>query len=249
MIDSLQIENNPDIKLTVEPQGEVPSPEQRIAQLEKQLAETQRLLDEERAKSKLLESLSMTDTLTELPNRRFIQAEMERKLQEVARGGNPFAVVMVDVDNFRQVNESFGHPQGDTVLKELAIEVGSSVRGTDTFGRLAGDEFMVLLTIKDLDHLDQEVASFLKRYLNSAHRVNRIPANIKSLTPEPQTISLGCAVVMPFNEVSPDEIYKIADELAYRSKEKGKNCYTVGLVDEFGNHEIGTYSDQGTLIE
>jgi len=110
-------------------------------QLESRVAE--RTVELEEA-NRRLQILATQDELTGLPNRRFAMLTLERLWEERARYGGELSVLLLDADGFKQVNDRFGHPQGDTMLRVLAKRLRDSVRGSDVVCRLGGDEFVVI---------------------------------------------------------------------------------------------------------
>jgi len=133
-------------------------PEELLARVEvgRRLVELHRQVE---AKNRLLEELALTDSLTGLPNRRAIDEWAPRQLSGAARHGFPFWVVMADLDNFKNVNDSSGHDAGDTVLKRFSEILKTNSRRSNICGRIGGEEFLFVLT-----HADKEnVASVVER--------------------------------------------------------------------------------------
>jgi len=133
-------------------------PEELLARVEvgRRLVELHRQVE---AKNRLLEELALTDSLTGLPNRRAIDEWAPRQLSGAARHGFPFWVVMADLDNFKNVNDSSGHDAGDTVLKRFAEILKTNSRRSNICGRIGGEEFLFVLT-----HADKEnVVSVVER--------------------------------------------------------------------------------------
>src|SRR5262249_10125157 len=97
-----------------------------------------------------LEDLSQRDPLTELYNRRYLYERLDHELARVRRG-HPLAVVMIDLDRFKAVNDAHGHLQGDRLLRDIAAAVASTTRVTDVPGRYGGDEFLIVLPDTDLE--------------------------------------------------------------------------------------------------
>ncbi len=89
--------------------------------------------------------MARQDALTSLPNRRALEEQMERTFADAHRTGHPFALVLIDLNRFKQVNDKFGHAAGDALLKELASRLQQFVRDADMAGRLGGDEFLLIL--------------------------------------------------------------------------------------------------------
>jgi diguanylate cyclase (GGDEF)-like protein len=118
------------------------------------------------AKNRLLEEMAHTDSLTGLPNRRAIEDWAGRQLRGAARHGFPFWVVQVDLDSFKNINDSYGHDAGDAVLQKVAEILKSNTRASDICGRMGGDEFLLVIThVEDeciqstIEPLREELAS------------------------------------------------------------------------------------------
>lgn len=106
------------------------------------------------AKNRLLEELALTDSLTGLPNRRAIEEWAPRQLSGAARHGFPFWVVMADLDDFKNVNDSSGHDAGDTVLKKFSEILKTNSRRSNICGRIGGEEFLFVLTHADKNNVE-----------------------------------------------------------------------------------------------
>ncbi len=159
-----------------------------------------------------LERAALLDPLTELPNRRFIDQELEVKLEEERRYGWPFAVALVDVDHFKAVNDTHGHDVGDAVLQTVSRTLRGASRGPDIVGRWGGEEFLILLT-----NIHGEGA---------VGAVERMRAMVgASVTPgEPPvrvTVSIGVAQHRAGEPLS--DLIKRADERLYAAKEGGRD--------------------------
>ncbi len=132
----------------------------------------------------------------------------------------PYCVMIMDIDHFKKVNDTWGHPVGDQVIKTVVNIIGKSIRPDDLLARVGGEEFGVLLT-----EIDTECAKAL---------AERIRENVERLTgdnpeyaiPQKVTISIG-AVVTQKNELNPKEIYQLADNALYEAKETGRNKVVV----------------------
>src|SRR6185295_4369336 len=108
-------------------------------------------------KTRLLEHFALTDPLTGLPNRRAIEAWAAHELPAAARHGFAFWVVAIDLDHFKQVNDTHGHDAGDTVLKTFGEILRSNTRSSDISGRTGGEEFLHVLTRADSAHIPMVV--------------------------------------------------------------------------------------------
>jgi diguanylate cyclase (GGDEF)-like protein len=156
-----------------------------------------------------LEELSQLDPLTNLYNRRHLFARIESELARVRRG-HPLALVMLDLDRFKSVNDSLGHLRGDVLLKEIASALGATTRTTDVAGRYGGDEFVVVLPDTDAKQA-QTVAERLAASVRDA--ASRFDAT------RPVTASVGVALADGSDTVA--ALLRRADENAYRAKQGG----------------------------
>lgn len=161
-----------------------------------------------------LEELSSTDQLTGLYNRRFV---MERLVEEHARfqrSGQTYAVVMLDLDHFKKVNDTYGHAVGDDVLREVAQRLRQSVRSTDTLARVGGEEFLLLLPMNDVDGALVHAGRIRKRIC--AEPISTPAASIAL------TVSLGVAEVLPA-DANASSVVSRADAALYSAKAAGRN--------------------------
>ncbi|WP_370325216.1 GGDEF domain-containing protein [Euzebya sp.] len=108
------------------------------------LAQTKEQAAEARSHAETMTALAHTDVLTQLPNRRHLHAELESQLAEAQDEDAPLAVILLDIDHFKRINDSHGHEAGDAVLREVAQVLGTTVRHTDLLGRWGGEEFLVV---------------------------------------------------------------------------------------------------------
>ena len=165
-----------------------------------------------------LRIISITDPLTGAANRRHF---MERLLAEVERSlrtGAPFSVALIDIDNFKSVNDLHGHLAGDEVLRRLAAACMGEVRSGDTFARFGGEEFAVLLPDTGIEHA-----------LQWLERLRQQVAGLRVEMPSAQiavTVSIGLAsptVVASPASMQINTALRLADEALYRAKREGKN--------------------------
>jgi len=156
------------------------------------------------------------DALTGLPNRSLLRDRIGEALGRARRGGQMFCVHYLDLDNFKSVNDTHGHPVGDLLLREATARLGLCLRETDTLARLGGDEFVVLQA--DLDKPEQ--AGSLARRL--------VEAMAEPFDLEGRQVFLGVSVgvsVFPGDGADADALLKHADMAMYRSKSEGRNTY------------------------
>ena len=163
-----------------------------------------------------LESLARLDDLTELPNRRQMTHELSVALANVQRQHFDLVVAEVDLDFFKRVNDQYGHPQGDAVLKAFAKFISQTLRDTDFFGRWGGEEFLLILPI-DKGTSPDEIMHLFTRYHEKASQINR------SDDTEPfqeQTISIGAVCIESGQQnLDPEKILKQVDVALYESKQ------------------------------
>lgn len=163
-----------------------------------------------------LEVLAHYDQLTGLANRTAFKLELRRALERAAAQATRTALLMLDLDRFKGVNDSLGHDNGDLVLKEAAERIVSSVRDLDVVARLGGDEFGVLMS--DVSS-DEEVSRVAQRLVNSFATPMTIDGRAIFTTP-----SIGVAFA-PDNADSAELLMKYADSAMYRAKDQGRNNY------------------------
>jgi len=161
-----------------------------------------------------LEREASHDSLTDLWNRRAILDQLEREIARSAREQRSLAVVMIDVDHFKRVNDRIGHLAGDQVLLEVTRRVGATLRSADIFGRIGGEEFLIILSPCD-DSTALEVMERARRACVAR------PVNVESKAFD-VTVSLGAAVA-DGEDVDLVTILKAADEAMYRAKNGGRN--------------------------
>jgi len=157
-----------------------------------------------------LETLATTDGLTGLKNHRAFQERLSEEVTRSQRYGTPLSMIMLDVDRFKQYNDTFGHPAGDKVLKSVARILQNCARSTDLAARYGGEEFVILLPETDI-----EGASIFAERLRLSIESHSWP--IRKIT-----ASCGAAAFRP-NEESGAEMISRADKMLYRSKSAGRN--------------------------
>ena len=162
-----------------------------------------------------LSNMAMRDAMTGLPNRYYLQSFISYKINEYNRFGSKFAVLFMDIDNFRIFNNKYGHEAGDTVLKSVAATNQMNTRKSDMFGRWGGEEFVGIYLVKAL--YDAPI-------LGEKARMLVANTQIPYIKPLSVTVSVGITVVRDGDTV--DSIIARADQLMYQSKTAGKNRVT-----------------------
>jgi diguanylate cyclase (GGDEF)-like protein/PAS domain S-box-containing protein len=166
---------------------------------------------------KELENLAYLDALTHIANRTYLENFIVAKFNELRRQNWSFGVIFLDVDHFKQVNDTYGHQTGDEVLKMVAQTLAGNVRSFDLVGRWGGEEFLcVIVNLKEPEQL-----------VNLAERLRVLVESSWFSRPDRSfrvTISLG--VTMARIQDTPETLVQRADDLMYRSKESGRNRVT-----------------------
>lgn len=171
--------------------------------------------------------LAYHDELTNLPNRTLFFERLEHALDLAKRKEDYLAVIFLDLDEFKTVNDTFGHAQGDLLLRKVAKRILVALREHDTFARLGGDEFVIML--EDVEDRDA-IVNVLDRILHALDSAVSLGANQVYITP-----SLGVAIY-PEDGSEAEDLLKKADMAMYNSKKQGKNTYSF-----YSNH-LESYS-------
>ncbi len=168
--------------------------------------------------------LAYHDALTELPHRALLQDRLTNALAGARRRSEGIAVLYLDLDRFKNINDTFGHACGDGVLKEVAVRLSTWARAQDTVARLGGDEFLVMLNgVRDA--ADAAVAA--ERMLEALHRDFEVNG---------QTLSVGCSIgisMFPEHGSDGDTLIRNADRALYSAKSNGRGsvCFFTGEMD------------------
>lgn len=167
---------------------------------------------------RLLLHAALHDSLTNLPNRRLLRDRLDTALARSRRSGETVAVLFVDLDDFKQINDELGHDAGDEMLVAVARNISSVLRSCDTVARLGGDEFVVIC--EDVT-AEGEISRLAGRVLAAIRRPVRLRGSQVSVT-----ASIGVAVSGAPTE-SPDELIRLADVAMYRAKRRGDADYVI----------------------
>ncbi|MFD2042996.1 diguanylate cyclase domain-containing protein [Ornithinibacillus salinisoli] len=168
-----------------------------------------------------LESFAYHDELTGLPNRRYFIENLEKALQDKRKSNNRFAVIMIDLDKLKPINDTYGHDVGDEFLREFATRVSRVIREGDKFARLGGDEFAIF--IPNIDVM-QNVTVVASRIMEALEK----PWNIHD-----QSISISASVgvaISNFKTESAHYLLKTADQALYEVKDMGGNNYKLKYI-------------------
>ncbi len=166
---------------------------------------------------KEIEDMAMHDPLTRLANRRYLEETINSKLEELRRNNWPFGVLFIDIDQFKQINDNYGHDVGDEVLKHIANTLNSNNRPFDINGRWGGEEFVSLVSNVNIENL-YRVAERYRKKLHST------PLELNGTVFRP-TVSIGATVAHADDCI--ETLIKRADNLMYQSKSQGRNCVSI----------------------
>lgn len=166
-----------------------------------------------------LRSLAMSDPLTGMPNRRYVEMTLTSRIDDLARYGFPCGVLFVDIDHFKAVNDELGHSAGDGVLRAVAGTLRSAVRGADVVGRWGGEEFVVVLRAVDTQGLIEVAERVRVLVASGSVHIGRRHRRV--------TVSVGAALARPGETM--ESLVARADAAMYASKVAGRDRVT--LVD------------------
>jgi len=181
-----------------------------------------------------VQNITNYDGITGLPNRFLFKEHMQMAVSMAARKKNYLAILLLDLDRFKVVNDTFGHDLGDKLLKEVGVRLSSCVRGTDTLGYMGGDEFAITLT--EIDSSDN--AAMIARKILEAFKLSFHPGNQEMFV----STSIGITV-FPTDGKDMDSLLKNADTALYQAKDKGKSDF------EFYSPEMLEQVNQRLRIE
>ncbi len=169
-----------------------------------------------RAGNERLMHLAFYDVLTDLPNRALLMERLEQMVSRIDREPRLLAVMFLDLDGFKLINDSFGHKVGDELLRAVAKALCALVRQSDTVARLGGDEFVILLDNPQNEH---EIANIAQRVITAINKHWNISGKSVHVG-----VSIG-VVIYPKSGISSGDMIKYADAAMYAAKSAGKNTY------------------------
>jgi len=175
------------------------------------------LSDLSEAGLKAMERLALYDQLTQLPNRRYIDTFLDNQMRDFQTLGIPFGLLMLDLDFFKKVNDTYGHDVGDLVLRMVAGTVQSAIRKNDFVGRWGGEEFVAILrgvTQQELQMVAEKICKIVAQ-AGLTHNDESIQV----------TISIGATMMLPQDNIN--TLIQRADHALYTSKHEGRNRVTV----------------------
>lgn len=162
-----------------------------------------------------LAELSMTDPLTSLYNRRYLMERFHEEIERARRYKYPIACLMVDIDDFKSINDTFGHLEGDQVLQKIAQIMKNANRVVDILARYGGEEFLLILPQTDLGGAETVGERIRKTIADASLVLNDSNRKI--------TVSIGASAFSTGKVAAKEELLKLADESLYEAKKLGKN--------------------------
>ena len=201
-------------KLSSQSEGMNDYLEQKVQERTESLLDTQKELLEDNTE---LTRMALTDNLTGLSNRAHMNQVLHKEFSRFERHSQRFGIIMLDIDNFKNINDGFGHDTGDEVLKKLASIIESSIRNSDFVARWGGEEFLICCTTIEEKDL-----------LPIAETIRQLVANTDFKIVKQVTASLGCAAIVKGESTS--ELIKRSDIALYEAKNNGRN---MTIVSEF----------------
>jgi diguanylate cyclase len=159
---------------------------------------------------------SLTDALTSIANRKAFDTELDAAVAEARESGEPVALLMCDIDNFKKFNDTWGHQTGDQVLRLVAGSLSENVKGRDTVARFGGEEFAVILRRTTLDNATN-IAEQIRAFVQNKKLVKKSTGDVLGTI----TISIGVACSVAAD--TPASLIQRSDECLYRAKNGGRN--------------------------
>lgn len=203
--------------------------EQLVIELKEAKEKTERLAQELSDANSRLNDLVYTDSLTGLFNHRYFQEHLKTELARARRYNFSVSLIVFDIDHFKKVNDSYGHPAGDQVLKNIATAIKETIRPSDVIARYGGEEFAVILPQTDIAGI-KIFAARIRRCVEGViteYEDKRIMV----------TISLGGTTFSPDqSEISKDSLFETADRALYISKNNGRNQVTILATENAPAH-------------
>jgi diguanylate cyclase (GGDEF)-like protein len=167
------------------------------------------------SQQKQLEQMAYYDPLTDLPNRRLLEKLIKRELASVQRYGQETVIIMLDVDDFKLINDTYGHQVGDSILMQLADLLQNNVRETDTVARFGGEEFIILMPNTSVEEGYSFAERIRKTIMEKVFSVGSVTLQITS--------SFGVSSMGDINSQNLEDYYLLADRALYLAKQSGKN--------------------------
>jgi len=189
-------------------------PEELVARVKVHL-KIKNLQDDLKRTNELLLELSNTDHLTGLFNRRYLMEVLDKEIQRSSRKGGQLSILILDIDHFKNVNDTYGHLQGDAVLQKVALQLQKELRNYDIAARYGGEEFIAVLPDATMSE-----AAFVAERIRASIQASKFNGALSQLS---LTVSLGVALYTLEDGITIDGFIKRADDALYRAKANGRN--------------------------
>ncbi len=183
----------------------------------------------------LVSTQAYTDTVTGLPNRRALDDRLEQEVYDAKRNGYTFATIMMDLDNFKNVNDVYGHAVGDQVLRLISNYLLTILRSTDLLVRYGGDEFTLILSKTDPPNARLVMEKVLEK-------VNKFTFDAPNGAKVKLTLSAGIAFY-PIHALTSSDLLRAADDALYQAKKQNRGSYKIarGFTDQFSQKQAADY--------
>jgi len=163
---------------------------------------------------------NVTDSLTSIYNRRYLEQRLSEEVDRAARYQAPLSVMMLDIDHFKSINDTWGHQAGDKILSEIGELIKSSGRVSDIVARYGGEEFLILAP-----STDAEAAYNLAERIRENTEKHNFEINVSDLEKRSVSVTVSAGVAqLAAHGITGDQLVKFADEALYRAKHSGRNC-------------------------
>jgi diguanylate cyclase (GGDEF)-like protein len=199
-----------------DPRGDVT----HVVQYSRDISERKRSEEERTRLIQDLEHISRVDGLTGVLNRRALMESLSHEADRSRRYGFPLSMILCDIDRFKDINDTYGHDEGDRALLAVTRTLAATVRQSDLLGRYGGDEFMVILPATSLDGAEE----FAERIRRAVRGIHFEPGGG---SPVPLTVSLGVSALATGKGEDVDNLVKRADMALYASKAEGRDSVSV----------------------
>lgn len=193
--------------------------EQLVLELKESKEKAEKFANELRSANKKLEELAFRDSLTELYNHRYFQDILKQEMKRARRYKHPVSLIMLDIDHFKGINDTYGHPGGDLVLRNLGRAMQFAIRPSDVVARYGGEEFAIVLP---------ETSQAGARVF--AERLRRIAASMETTIRDKVvkiTVSCGGCALSPDDTINQQQLIDCADQALYASKNAGRNRVSI----------------------
>jgi diguanylate cyclase (GGDEF)-like protein len=225
------------------------TPSETVVQKIEEFTQLASLAIEKNNAEQKIRYLAFYDTLTNLPNRRLLYDRLKQELNLIERHQHCGALLFLDLDHFKTLNDSLGHLMGDELLIQVAQRLSDCIRNEDTVARLGGDEFVVLLKAQPTHHTREQVVNYASVIAQRIQAALYIPYSLQGYE-HCVTSSIGITLFHPLNK-SIAQLFKQADTAMYNSKAKGRNTFSFydAQMEQQANSRLELENQLQTALE